>query len=181
MIKQLSQKLAESKFVKKLRGIKHIEIIILVVFIGVILLICFSSNIFSNSSSSTVSVSYATQIEERLEKVLSQIDGAGNVNVMVMVESSSTLVIATSKEEKTNSSTTSSSSSENTTVVETPIVITKNGTSSPLVLQEIMPEVKGVVVVASGANNVKVKLELLKAVQSALNLDISCIEIFVGK
>ena len=45
---------------------------------------------------------------------------------------------------------------------------------------EIMPPVKGVVVIAEGAGNVRVKLDLLKAVQALLSVSSSQVEIFKG-
>ena len=140
-----------------------------------------SSNIFKKTSTTTTTIDYSQQIESKLEKVLSNIEGAGDVSVMVTVESSPQLVIATSKEEKTTSNNSTNSNSNNITVVETPVIVTKNGVSSPLVLQEIQPKITGVIVVAQGANDAKVRLELLKAVQSVLNIEISCIEIFIHK
>ena len=58
-------------------------------------------------------------------------------------------------------------------------VINVNGSSEPLVLYEIMPDIKGIVIVASGAGDVRVKLDILKAVQALLNVQSSQVEIFV--
>lgn len=177
----ISKKIANLNIVKKIKNIKHIEFIILGIFICVIVLIFLSTTSFKASSKTSESIDYSTFLENKLEKVLSNINGAGDVSVMVTVDSSAELIIATSKEEKTTSSSSSNSESSNTTTVETPILITENGVTSPLVLQEIMPDVLGVIVVAQGANDAKIRLELLKAVQSVLNIEISCIEIFVHK
>lgn len=48
----------------------------------------------------------------------------------------------------------------------------------PVILKEIEPKVKGVVVVAQGANDARVKLELYKAVMTLLGVESSDIEIF---
>ena len=178
---EISKKISNLNIVKKIKNIKHIEYILLGIFVCVLVLTLLSSNIFKKTSTTTTTIDYSQQIESKLEKVLSNIEGAGDVSVMVTVESSPQLVIATSKEEKTTSNNSTNSNSNNITVVETPVIVTKNGVSSPLVLQEIQPKITGVIVVAQGANDAKVRLELLKAVQSVLNIEISCIEIFIHK
>ena len=45
---------------------------------------------------------------------------------------------------------------------------------------EVVPKVSSVIVVAEGAKDYKVKIELLKAVEAILNLPTSNIEILVG-
>lgn len=126
------------------------------------------------------SSAYIDNMEKKLINVLSSIKGAGNVNVMITLENGPELKIATSVDERTNTSTSTSTTTTSVTVVENPIIINQNGTSTPLVLMEIMPKVKGVVVVAEGATNVKTKLELLEAVQSLLNVSSNNIQIFAG-
>jgi stage III sporulation protein AG len=44
-----------------------------------------------------------------------------------------------------------------------------------------MPDIKGVVVVAEGANNIKLRLELLRATTTALSIDENKVEIFKMK
>lgn len=80
---------------KKLKSIKHIEIILAVLFGLIILLVYFSTmgsvKTARNGSSaiaSTKVTSYIAEIEDKLENILSQISGAGEVEVMVMVEDS---------------------------------------------------------------------------------------------
>jgi len=46
-------------------------------------------------------------------------------------------------------------------------------------LTEILPKVKGVIVIAQGANDIRVKLDILKAVQALLGVSSSQVEIFV--
>jgi len=178
-----------NNFWDKLKKVKHIEIYAIVVLVVIFLLFYFSPT--SNKSSSTTSVTtqitsttqYAESLEERLNSVLSKISGAGQVSCMITLDGEVERVLAYSNDQK-NSSTenTSSSGTVNKTQTENssrePIIITVNGSNEPLVIKEIMPAVKGVVVVATGADNVKVKLDILKAVQALLNVESSQIEIF---
>lgn len=124
---------------------------------------------------------YIENIQLSLEKVLSNIHGAGKVTVMVTLESGPELKIASSIDERTTTTKTGSdSATTNVNIVKNPIIITQNGGSNPLVLMEITPVIKGVIVVAQGANNTKVKLQLLQAVQSLLKVDNDSIQIYAG-
>ena len=99
---------------------------------------------------------------------------------MVMVESGIEYVYATESEEVTNSNTISSGSSTKTTTTDSILTVSKNGTSTPVIVKENMPKVTGVIIVASGATSASVRLELLKAVQALLNVDSKNVEILVG-
>lgn len=180
--------------ISKLKRIKHLDIILTVLFIAIILLIYFSTfpltpnstkenktqNITGQAQSSTnisdnnALLNYAIQMEIRLEKLITQIKDAGLVKVAVSFDGEIQTIIAyTTKIEEL----------EDGTKVETksPVLITnKDGQTEPIILETKMPNIKSIVVVASGASNTNVKLEILRAVQAVLNLPSSNIEIFAG-
>ena len=131
-----------SKLFEKLKNIKHIEIIIAIIF-GVILLMIYlstfsNSSISNNSSAATTASAYSTELEDRLEGLLSNIKGAGKVKVMIVLKSGTEL-----------SSTT-------------------------------LPEIASCIVVAEGADDLNVKLNILKAVESAIRVPTTNIEVLVG-
>ena len=178
-----------NKWFAKLKKVKHIEIYAVVIMAILILVIWFfptgesKTNVTTQATSMTTAQNYAKSLEERLNKVLSSISGAGNVDCMITLDGEVELVLAYSNDEK-NSSTQNTTSGGTINKTETsntskePILITVNGSSEPLVLYEIMPDIKGIVVVATGANYVRVKLDILKAVQALLKVYSSQIEIF---
>lgn len=184
--------LDKSKLITKLKGIKHLNIILLILLVVVVLIIWFADfglntkekqTSTSTSTSNTLS-DYTTLLETKLSKTLSLIEGAGSVDVMITLDGASQLILAYDTESRTNSTDNTTASgtstkSNNTTTNSSPIIITKNGQSEPLVLSEIMPNIKGVVVVCEGANNIRVKLNILQAVQALLGVNSGQIEIFV--
>ncbi len=180
-------KLLDFGFIKKIKSMKHLNLIIAAILSAIILLIYFSgssSGVNKKQSSqndySTIN-EYTTSVENKLQKVLSNIEGAGNVEVMVCFDSGLELVIAYSTETKTTTSnTTSGGKSETTIVVQTPILVEKNGESQPIVLKEKLPTPTSVVIVSSGASDVGVKLNLIKAAQTTLGVESSKIEVFAG-
>lgn len=169
----------------KLKNIKHFEIIVVIAFCAILLLIyasTFNSKKTEKNTSTTLTTEeYATYLENKLSNVLSHINGAGNVNVMITLECGVEYVYATNKTEETTSSTISGTTTTQTTVSEEIILVSVSGKSSPIVLKENLPKVSGVVIVASGANNINIRLELQRAAEALLEVDEKDIEILVGK
>lgn len=188
-LNNLSKKLSNSKFFQKLKSIKNVEIIIVGLFLIILLGIYFinfnssDSNSSFNEKSSAQFTSYndyTNDLETRLTKVLAKIEGIDDVNVMITLESSPELVIAYSLEEKTITNTQGTTVNDSVTIVKDPIIVSVNGSSSPLILTEILPKIKGVMIVAKGANDIKLKLDILNATSKLLGVSINSIEIFAG-
>ncbi len=179
-------------FFKKLKSIKNIEIVIAVLIISLMFLIYFSAlgkgGDTSNKSSESVTdiqytsaSQYVKELEVRLENTLSKIQGAGQVSVVITISSSSELIIAKTIEtnKKTDTSTQNgvTTKTENVEIIEKPIIIDGKNGDEPIVLLEVMPKISGIVVVAEGANDVNVKLNILKAIQALLTIPSGNIEI----
>lgn len=172
-------------FLKKLKTIKHIEIIIFAIFIIIALLIAFSgSNPFSfltsTSGEQTVETStysyfstldYIRSQEEKLTSLLKNVDGVENVQVMLSVKNAGEIVYAKNIQEKTVGST--------TTKTESVVFVTNDGKSTPLILMEKLPEIAGVVVISQGAKDVKVKLNIVSILSTALGLSSDKINVLV--
>lgn len=171
---------------EKLKKIKHLDIILTILFIAIILLIYFSTTgLFSTSdesnqntnNSQSISSSefdeYASSLAAKLEVVVSSIAGAGQTRVMLYFDSTIINDIAYSTETKTL---------PDGTVVQTktPIMVTVDGKQTPVILKKTLPQPKSVVIVASGAKDTNVKIEILRLVQAMFELKSSNIEIFAG-
>jgi len=160
----------------KLKSIKHIHWIIAGIAIAVMLAIYFSS-FFSNRNSAdtgnppqqNVSASSSDHLrlkEERLAFILSQIDGVGRTEIFIAWESGVESVIAYI----TNETSGGSSSA--------PAIITGPGGSRPIVLQEILPRATGAIIVAQGANEIRVRLHIINAVTATLDIPADRISVF---
>lgn len=119
--------------------------------------------------------SYESLVEGKLASILTKVKGAGNVSVNVTLENSSTQehaknVVKESKviQEKDTSgglrTTTESKESEQI------LVSKENGVDRPVVVREIKPMIKGVLVIAAGAYDSTVKANLTKAVEAGLGI-----------
>lgn len=165
---------------------KNLKIIVLVI-IFIVALIVFlklsgekSSSKTSSASSNQVyltSLEYSQALEQKLESVLSQVKGAGQVKVMISLDGSPELKYAMDSDTKVSNS---SNGSTTSTSSESPILVGKNGSTSPLILTEILPKVKGVIVVSSGANDISIKLDILNSVSTLLGISTDKINVLKG-
>ena len=167
---------------KKVAGLKPLLMIFVLLIVAVILynVSGFSTTATSSESDKigyTTSLQYIREIEDKLNEVIGNIKGAGKVNVMLSINSSPELQIAENTEEKTI---TTASGTTTTKTYET-IIVKSNGEEVPLILKETLPIINGVIVVSSGANDVKVRLDILTAVSTALGINPNKIEVFVGE
>lgn len=110
---------------------------------------------------------YTELLEERLEKLISKIEGAGNVKVMVTLESCYENVYAKSDSTKEK---TAGESKEIQTDEE--YITVKKGSNNEecLVVKVYEPSIKGVAVVAEGADSPAVKKAITETVSAVLSL-----------
>ena len=177
--------LKNMSFIKKLKQVKHIGLIITIIFVLLLLIILFGNFNFSSNSAQSISVEnstyvssleYIQKLEDKLKGLISKIQGAGQVDVMISLDSGTSVVLA-SNDEKT---TTSNGNNSTTTVSASPILIEQNGTKMPVIVEEVLPKIKGIVVVSSGARDTSVRLNILSAVQTLTGLNNSQIQILIG-
>lgn len=122
--------------------------------------------------------SFATEreLEERLEAILSKINGAGKVEVMITFDTTEEKVPALSSSVQSSSFEDGGTLNRNET--STPATISKSGSNEPIVLTQIYPKVRGVIVLAQGADEISVKLDLQYAVMAVLGVEADYIEVF---
>ncbi len=168
-------------FIHKLKNIKHIELILLGIF-AIVLVVVYSSSIGSKTKTTELATEfsaeqYSSYLESKMENILSNIAGAGSVKVMITLDGGMRYEYATESEEVTTSNEIGGSTNTKTTKSEEVVIVTINGKSTPLVIKETYPEICGVVVVASGASNAQVKLNMMKSIVTLLNIKDSCVQI----
>lgn len=98
------------------------------------------------------------QLERKMEAALSEINGVGEVTVVLTLRSSGEDVLAQDTSEGAS------------TDRETVIVSTGSGTEEAVSVKTIYPEFQGALVVCDGAGSAGVKLEVLQAVSAITGL-----------
>ncbi len=164
---------------EKLKKIKHIQIY-LALFVAFIVLAFYfvslpkdekqtSTNNNQNFETFSTSAEYICYLENKLESVLGGIKGAGSVDIVITLDKGFEYVYATEEEIK---------SLTNGGSVTTSKVILVDG--KPVLEKELFPSIKGIVVVCKGAEDVTVRLNLLSAIQTVVDVDNSKIIILAG-
>jgi stage III sporulation protein AG len=114
---------------------------------------------------------YISEMENKLEAVLKKVSGVGEVEVMITTKGTSEKIplkdrASTEKsldedDGEGGSRTDNSAQREESTV----LVTNEDGNSVPYILQEIEPEIEGVVVIAEGGDNAMVEMDIIQAVE----------------
>ena len=165
----MSDAISKLKTNKKAFKIEYILVVVLIVLISCLFLLNSGFfNIFS-SSNTTKSESYETELEEKLSLLISAIDGAGSVNVLITVDGSI-------KQEYLKNTTTKH---ENNVKVTEETTVLING--KPQLVKEYYPEVLGVVVICQGGENVKVKMAITEVITTLLPISSENIRILKKK
>jgi len=166
------------------------QTVVILLVVSAVLLIYFANpfgNLLGvNEKSETVSVTddqgLNGGLESNMASKLSLIAGAGRVEVIISYETSKELVpvyvedIQTSviEDKGENSESTSRTENHQSEIV----TMNSNASDSALIIKEKSAVIKGVVVIAQGAHDIKVKMDLLNAVCTLLNISPDQIEVY---
>ena len=174
-IKEMLKTLAETPAKKK------IQYLIMILIVAIILLLYFSTLTSGNEKKEVVEELQTEQniedIEQKLKTILSKVEGAGEVDVVINYESSAELVPALSEQNNVSSNQSDNSSSETTNESKDIATIKEGSDVSALIIKEIQPVVRGVIIVAEGAGDIGVRLQLLEAVQTFLDVSAEKVEV----
>jgi len=117
---------------------------------------------------------YRISLETSLTELLSQVDGAGKVKLMITLESGEENVYAVQEKSDSDEQTVMAQRSEQTQrrlSYENEIVMTDEGSTKQPVIEKILqPSVQGVVVVCQGADDITVVSNITSAVSVVLNI-----------
>ncbi len=164
----------------KLKKSKNFYVFVAIGLAVLIGIIYFTSFLPTNDVSSTkenevtqetsTSEKYARKLESQIENAIMQIQGTGDVDVLITLEKGFEYVYLTEEETKT------SASGITTTTTSTVLV---NG--QPVLVEEIYPVIKGIVVVCSGAGDVALKMNIISLIQTIVDVNSANISIYTSK
>ena len=122
------------------------------------------------------------EIERKLEDILEKIDGAGDVKVMITYQDSGTQVVEKDKNTSENSVEESDStggvrSTKEQQLQESTVYDEADAGNTPFVSKELLPKVEGILIVASGGDNQKVKQNISEAVLALFQVEAHRIKI----
>ena len=142
-----------------------------------------STSAASVNEGSTTLGKYESYLEEKTADILKQVDGVGDVTVMITLKSGGQKIIE--KDQSGSSQTTEEEDSEGgkRTVEESTSDKTSiyeqdsDGSSAPYVSKELSPEIEGVVVIADGGGNAVTAQNITEAVQALFGVEAHKIKI----
>lgn len=143
-----------------------------------------SSNI-SNKKLATTEEENLTQtdtLEMKLEHILSNIDGVGNVDVLITYNETEEIVPIYNKTDKKSVTNETDSAGGVRVTEETDAqqeVVYQN--DEIIVQKTISPKIEGAIITATGANNANVKTNIISAVEAATGLATHKIQVFEKK
>lgn len=126
---------------------------------------------------------YVSSLERSLEEILSTMEGAGEVRVMIALASSGEAVVEKDRSFTVDSSTQveadggSHNTAATTENAETVYTTQGSGVSTPYVKQVIYPQIEGVIVSAQGGDNQKINKNITEAIQALFGIDIHKIKV----
>lgn len=117
------------------------------------------------------------EIEGRLEQILREVDGAGNVRVTVTLAAGPESIYAqnNSKQQRTIEEKDNQGGTRTTTEINDQgnlvlIQAVSGGNEEPVVIKSTRPEIAGVLVLAEGAKDPEIREKLARAVETVLNI-----------
>lgn len=125
--------------------------------------------------SGNAALTYEQQLEQRLEQVLSHVDGVGKAEVMIVLRSSEEKVWRVDR--NTSYSVTQETDQnggsrrvESQEVAEDTILQGQTGQQEPVLEKELKPEISGVIVSAQGGGSPQVQAEISAAVEALFGI-----------
>lgn len=165
---------------------KNIENLVIFL-VGIVIVIIAGGYLFGDKedtkSTGSEDIFNETKYEEKLATILSKIENAGKVDVMVSYQTGiETVPLLDTKD---NNIVTEENNSGNTrkteqTSAETNIIFNqeKSGNKVPYISKKIMPKVEGVIVACDGGKNEIVKGNIVKAVCAVTGIPAEKIQVF---
>jgi stage III sporulation protein AG len=187
------------KFLLRKKDFKYLPALIAILLIGIALIIPWQGNedkqvttdFYEDETDRTLEHintdglnGIELNLEQRLKNILSQIKGVGEVEVTVLLASGPRFdyAVNVSTIEKQIDEKDQSGGIRTTTEIteDGQLVIVRSdraGGEEPVVTQEYKPDIQGVLVVAQGADNPKIKANLLNAITTILDLETHKVDI----
>lgn len=143
--------------------LKKYRFVILILAVGIVLMLLPTEKETQIVETNTAHSSSFEDPTRELTQILSQIQGAGKVQLLLTKGAGERTVYQTDQERESNA--------ENQSVrVETVIVTDKDRAQQGLVQQILAPEYRGAIVVCQGADDAAVRLAIIEAVADATGL-----------
>lgn len=136
-----------------------------------------------NKTKSINETSISNDLEQRLEVILSNISGVGDVKVFINYSESSETVAMYNENSKTSVTEETDTSGGVRKVEESNsqkdiVYQENNGSKVPIVQKTVEPKIEGAIITAKGAKDINIKTSIIQAVEAATGLATHKIQVF---
>lgn len=137
----------------------------------------------SNESINLNSETNNSDLETKLETILSKIQGVGEVNVFINYSETSEVVAMYNENSKTSTTEETDTEGGIRKIEETDsqkdvIYQEENGQKTPITSKVIEPKIEGAIITAKGATNAEIKTNIIQAVEAVTGLATHKIQVF---
>ena len=125
---------------------------------------------------------YIAELENRLESILRKVSGIGEVEVMITLKKSKEqipLKDAPYTRDDSDEDDGEGGSRTNSRIQkeESTVMVTKDGDTQPYILQEVEPEIEGVLVIAEGGDNILIIKDIVEAAEVLFNIPVHKVKV----
>ena len=133
------------------------------------------SEVIAHTSEKEEKDAYIDLIENKLEKTIGEMEGAGKVVVMVTLKNNGEKILDKNQpyESQSEKSREDGKESEHNNIKSSQetVLVNRQGDTDPIVVQEKYPSIEGVVVVCEGGDNSTLEFRIKEAVAALFSID----------
>lgn len=141
------------------------------------------ANIEENMSNNISTINTEDELEQKLESILSKIQGVGEVEVFINYSESSEIIAMYNENSKVSTTEEADTSGGTRKIQETDsqkdiIYKEEDGEKIPITQKILQPKVEGAIITAKGASDVNIKTNIIQAVEAVTGLATHKIQVF---
>ena len=164
----------KSKKIEEILKNKKFQIIFAVVVLFVVV-VAYVGYVNVKDKDKQVTLSDGKELTTQIQDVLGKIKGVGDVKVLIVYDGGEQIEIAHKTDKRTDRVEDDGRVTE--TIEETTTPIFTNG-NEPLIIGTKRAKIDGIVVVAQGGDNPKVRVDIMQALSTLLKIEFNCIKVF---
>ncbi len=164
----------KSKKVEEILKNKKFQIIFAVVVLFVVV-VAYVGYVNVKDKDKQVTLSDGKELTTQIQDVIGKIKGVGDVKVLIVYDGGEQIEIAHKTDKRTDRVEDDGRVTE--TIEETTTPIFTNG-NEPLIIGTKRAKIDGIVVVAQGGDNPKVRVDIMQALSTLLKIEFNCIKVF---
>lgn len=164
-------------WLQRIKNIKHIEIIAVLIVIAIIV-VAYTYTVKGKNVTDTVGTNETETLTAELTNILKKIDGVGDVEILILYNGGKQLEIASKTEKHTDVEVNGDRTTTTTNESSVPVIVDGD---KPLIIGEKRAVIDGVIVVADGGGDNKIKVQIMQALSKLLKIDFDKVQVFKAK